>query len=139
MVVVGGLFAANTAVNADDVERDIGGEAKHHHGYTFTPINVPFPGVGETAAIGINRGQIVGFYTDGTGQHGFINDKGRFSPIDVPFPGVIGTELHGINNRSQIVGLYTTSGGQEHGFFDNRGVLSWTPKLGQLAKVEPCP
>jgi hypothetical protein len=76
MVVVGGLFAASTAVNADDVKRDIAGEAKLHRDHSFTAINVPLPGVGETAAIGINdRRQIVGFYNDGTGHHGFVDDS----------------------------------------------------------------
>jgi probable HAF family extracellular repeat protein len=93
--------------------------------YKFTTIDVPFPGVGETAANGINdRRQISGLYVDSTGSHGFIDDRGRFSTIDVPFPDATGTELHGINNRGQIVGLYTTSGGQEHGFLDDRGVFS---------------
>jgi hypothetical protein len=104
--------------------------------YTFTTIDVPFPGVGETAAIGINnRHQIVGFYNDGTGHHSFIDDEGRFSSIDVSFPGASETSAFGINdrnqndraddrgNRGQIVGQYQDKVGT-HGFVDNKGRFS---------------
>jgi uncharacterized membrane protein len=94
-------------------------------GLSFTTIDVPFSGVSETQAIGINnRGQIVGFYNDSTGMHGFVDDNGRFDAINVPIPGAIGTELDGVNHRGQIVGNYTTSGGLEHGFLDDRGAFS---------------
>ena len=40
-------------------------------GALFTPLDVP--GAFATAAVGINsRGQIVGFYVDSTGEHGFL-------------------------------------------------------------------
>src|SRR5262249_60184692 len=84
---------------------------------SFTTIDVPFSGVSETQAIGINnRGQIVGFYNDSTGTHGFVDDNGRFDTINVPIPGAIGTALNGVNDRGQIVGNYDTSGGLENGF-----------------------
>jgi uncharacterized membrane protein len=85
-------------------------------GLSFTTIDVPFSGVSETQAIGINnRGQIVGFYNDSTGMHGFVDDNGRFDAINVPIPGAIGTELDGVNDRGQIVGAYVDAGGI-HGF-----------------------
>jgi hypothetical protein len=57
--------------------------------------------------------QIVGFYSDSTGQHGFLYDGGVFTPIDVP--GASQTLAIGINPRGQIVGFYSDSTGQ-HGF-----------------------
>jgi probable HAF family extracellular repeat protein len=67
-----------------------------------------------TLPFGINnRGQIVGFTTDGPGLrqsqeiHGFLLAKGAggpFTGIDVP--GAPATGATGINDRGQIVGLY---------------------------------
>jgi probable HAF family extracellular repeat protein len=92
--------------------------------YTFTPIDVPFPGGGGTDAHGINdAGQIVGAYGDATGGHGFLYSGGTFSTINVPFPGTLGTDAHGINNAGQIVGRYVDATGREHGFLDNGGDL----------------
>ena len=58
-----------------------------------------------TFPIGINdRGQIVGYYDDAGGMHGFLRQKtGGFSRID---PGCRATEALKINNRGQIVGIY---------------------------------
>ena len=61
--------------------------------------------------------------------------KGGSALVDVPFPGAIGTELDGINDRGQIVGLLTTSGGQEHGFLDDRGLFS--PIVAPFPGTEP--
>jgi uncharacterized membrane protein len=72
-----------------------------------------------TSAFGINDlGQIVGDYFTGDfgrGTHGFLLDAGSFSTIDVPFPGSFNTVVRGINNRSDLVGLYSDAQG-EHGF-----------------------
>src|SRR5712692_540469 len=84
--------------------------------FTFTPINVPFAGVTFTEAFGINPlGQVVGFYFDSGGEHGFLDDQGVFTPINVPFAGVTFTAAFGINPLGQLVGVYNDSGG-EHGF-----------------------
>jgi hypothetical protein len=81
--------------------------------FTFTPIDVP--GAISTQALRINpRGQIVGFYHDSTGGHGFLYDRGVFTTIEVP--GASGTQAFGINPRGQIVGLYFDSTGGQHGF-----------------------
>jgi probable HAF family extracellular repeat protein len=51
--------------------------------YTFTTIDVP--GAGYTVASGINAdGQIVGWFTDATGTHGFLRDGATFTTFDVP-------------------------------------------------------
>jgi hypothetical protein len=55
--------------------------------YIFTTIDVPFAGVLETRANGINTGgQIVGFYRTAD-RHGFLDSGGMFSPIDASFAG----------------------------------------------------
>ena len=80
------LFPIALALGAIIIVRGASAQAAAAR-YTFTTIDVPFPGVGETTAIGINnRHQIVGFYVDGTGLHGFIDDEGRFSPCRRSFP-----------------------------------------------------
>src|SRR5438034_6405193 len=49
----------------------------------FTPIDVP--GAFFTEPVGINpEGDIVGFYSNAIGAHGFLLSKGAFTPIDVP-------------------------------------------------------
>ena len=46
--------------------------------YTFTPIDVPFPGAFDTGAYGINaHGQIVGYYSDSTGGQAFSRPPTR--------------------------------------------------------------
>ena len=51
--------------------------------YTFTPIDVP--GAYATHAFGINdSNNIVGYYYDATGYHGFLDVGGNFTPIDFP-------------------------------------------------------
>lgn len=86
-----------------------------YDGEVFSSIDVPFAASG-SVAIGINdSGQIVGDYFGG-GVHGFLmNDKGSFSMIDVPFPGSFNTVVRDINNRGDLVGLYTDIQGN-HGF-----------------------
>ena len=71
--------------------------------YTFTTID--YPGSNSTRAYGINdHGQIVGFYSDGIHNHGFVLENGSFTAID--FPNAKWTEPQGINNLGQIVGHY---------------------------------
>lgn len=65
------------------------------------------PGAVASNANGINNaGQIVGFYTDSTGNnHGFLrNVDGSFKTID--YPGGANTRLFGISNNGKIVGGY---------------------------------
>jgi probable HAF family extracellular repeat protein len=45
-----------------------------------------------------------------------------FTNLDVPFPNAEnGTFAEGINDRSQVVGIYVEFGGAQHGFIEDRG------------------
>ena len=84
--------------------------------YTFTTVDVSFPGTLDTSANGINKkGQIVGRYIDSDEKgHGFLYDGGVFSTIDVPNATL--TQANGINKEGQIVGVYADSDEKSHGF-----------------------
>jgi probable HAF family extracellular repeat protein len=74
------------------------------------------PGALETVANGINdAGQVVGYYGDISGTHGFLLDvDGSYTTIDLP--GARETIPSGINDAGQIVGSYVDAGGTHHGF-----------------------
>lgn len=62
----------------------------------------------QTSAKGINaRGDIVGVYSAGGIQHGFLLRDGTYTSLDFPIPGVRATSANGINARGEIVGQYT--------------------------------
>ena len=81
--------------------------------YDYTTLEVP--GAILTVAIAINdAGQIVGRYTVGGGDHGFLLDvDGSYTTLDVP--GVTGTQAWGINDNGQVVGQ-AAADGRNHGF-----------------------
>ena len=76
-------------------------------GGTITTID-PF-GSTFTQALGVNDlGEIVGFYTDATGnQHGYIDNGGVFASFDPP--GSVSTTINGLNDKGDIVGFYTSA------------------------------
>jgi probable HAF family extracellular repeat protein len=85
--------------------------------YQFTTIRVPFVGATATVANGINNaGQIVGYFTDGTGDHAFMDNAGVYSRLPFP-PADLRSEAYG-NSGTQVVGDFTDDGGL-HGFVDN--------------------
>jgi probable HAF family extracellular repeat protein len=70
---------------------------------TFETIDAP-GAVSGTGARGINdAGQIVGWFSDSVGVHGFLKDGDSFTVIDVP--GAFSTVPTGINGHGQIVAL----------------------------------
>ncbi len=74
----------------------------------FTSIEMP--GSRFTVASDINsRGQIVGVYADGSGDHGFLLDRGNFTTIDIP--GASDTYISGINNSGVIIGAFQDTAG----------------------------
>src|SRR5262249_52438505 len=81
-----------------------------------------------TVAFGINAaGQIVGYYTDNNGDHGFLYDpnRGVFPPyftLDDPLANNF-TIAQGINSSGQIVGYYQNASGL-HGFLLSGGIYT---------------
>jgi len=71
--------------------------------FTFTSIDVP--GSFSTEALDINdTGQIVGYFQDTNGAHGFLLSGGSFTSIDAPGSNL--TFANSINNAGQIVGNF---------------------------------
>jgi probable HAF family extracellular repeat protein len=86
----------------NDLGQIVGGNLLFDHG-SYTTLDVP--GAYYTIANGINNsGQIVGYYADGHGYHGFLFDQGNYTTLQVP--GSYFTYPYGISNSGQIVGSY---------------------------------
>ena len=87
----------------------------------ITTFDYPGTGIVTTSPQKINeRGDIVGEFIDSNGVvRGFVRfSDGSFSaPIVDPNDTVGFTEGRGINNSRTVVGDYTTSDGENHGFF----------------------
>lgn len=115
------------------------------HG-TFSTLVDPNAIAGTTVATGINAsGEIVGYYTDGTGSphRGFVDIGGVFYTIDAQ-PG-LSTDILGVNNAGQIVGRTydATNGGSSYSFAATTGIdlsaikfafdttLTYTPNASQ--------
>lgn len=79
----------------------------------FSPIDAP--NADDTIPSGINDAlQIVGFFEDAAGGHGFHLAGTSFMPIDVP--GAELTDANRINIRGEVVGSYRDFSGSWHGF-----------------------
>jgi uncharacterized membrane protein len=77
-----------------------------------------------------DRGQIVGMYfdergqlPDGSSQHGFLWNRGRFTTIDPP-DAVAFVQVYSIDERGRIVGAYYDSADVQHGFLLEDGVYT---------------
>jgi hypothetical protein len=84
-----------------------------------------FPGEGtRTYAQDINaRGTICGFYGDSAGAtHGWFLVDGTYSSFDVP--GALNTEIFGINDAGDFVGIYNPSGTTYVSFIDIGGAIT---------------
>jgi uncharacterized membrane protein len=80
-----------------------GATGRRSDAFVFTSIDVPAATF--TNAQGINpQGDIVGFYGNSQGTHGFLLSDGTFTSID--YPGAAYTDARGINGRGDIVGAY---------------------------------
>jgi probable HAF family extracellular repeat protein len=67
-------------------------------------------------------GQVVGQFTDPGGvAHGFVYEEESFCQLD--YPGATATEILGINNLGQMVGMFTTLVATS-GFLYDRGTFS---------------
>src|SRR5262249_5950189 len=77
-----------------------------------------------TFATGINAsGQIVGFYENATGRHGFLLNGSTYTTLDDPLA-TNSTVATGINDLGQIVGYYSDSFGFLHGLLYNSGIFT---------------
>jgi uncharacterized membrane protein len=90
---------------------------------TATFKTIDLPGATSTMAFGVNNfGQVVGDYTVGISQAGFLDTNGSFSTINFPGTPFGSTEVRGINDLGQIVGSYFNTTGT-HGFVDTNGTF----------------
>jgi len=82
--------------------------------YVFQQIDVP--GSTDTIATGINDSEeIVGGFSNTSGEHGFHLVAGNFTP-PINFPGATATGALGINNDHQIVGYFRDTSAHVHAF-----------------------
>ena len=96
-------------------------------GGTFTDIIDPLSsGPPQIVAIGINNEtQVVGYYTVGADQFGFLYSGGTYVTLDDPAAGGIVTQANGINDLGQIVGTYyTTHTGNPNAFLYSNGTYT---------------
>ena len=103
-----------------------------YHGFTYNgssystfnaPISDPAKHLG-TAAYDINNaGQVVGFFTDLSGNyHGFVQNGSSYQIVDVA--GGNNTQILGENNLGQLVGTYDDSSGNVHGFLMTGSIVT---------------
>ena len=86
-----------------------------HSDNTFFAV----PGADLTFPLGLNDlGDVVGYFTDAVGLHGFIRSHG-YQRVD--YPGAAATLLSGINNRGDAVGYFIDASGYPHGFLFRSG------------------
>jgi beta-lactamase regulating signal transducer with metallopeptidase domain len=106
---------------------------------TYTVSAIDVPGSRLTVASGIDiAGRVVGYYTDGSGTHGFLltnSNGGSYSTIDVPGAGW--TAAFGISNSGQIVGGFGPSDAPRgrHGFLLSGGSFSTFDVPGSIDTV----
>lgn len=91
--------------------------------YNYTTLDNPIALDTHPTAIN-NNGQVVGYYDDATGSHGFVYSGGIYTTLDNPdaIPGT--TYLTGINNSRQVVGYYEDGKGI-HGFLSSPVNTQW--------------
>jgi len=77
---------------------------------TFTYETIDFPGATLTQVTGINaQGDLVGLYTLGGTQSGFLLSNGEFETINAPAPAYY-TSAWGLSADGQVVGAYRSAG-----------------------------
>ena len=65
---------------------------------------------------------MVGYFNDGSGNHGFLDTNGIFTTINNP-SATGGTVALGINAAGQVIGYFNNSSGNQ-GFLDIAGVFT---------------
>ena len=101
--------------------------------YTWTTLDAS--GAYETLALGLNDAdQVVGYYSDGTGTHGFLFDDGFFTTLDAAPPGYY-TLAAAINATGEVAGVFTDDLGS-HGFvYDGGNYTVFDPPSSMLLTV----
>ena len=91
-------------------------------------------GASSTLANGINdSGNVVGSYSNSSGQHGFLYSGGSYLTLNDPLA-TNGTNANGINAAGQIVGAYIDASGT-HGFVDDGGIYKTLDVPGATSTV----
>jgi probable HAF family extracellular repeat protein len=95
----------------------------------YTTLTDPLATSGTYAFHINNKDQIVGFYSDGSGDHGFVYSNGAYTTLNDPLG--VSTMAFGINDRGQIVGEYVDASNNYHGFLYSNGAYTtlnyWPP------------
>lgn len=109
------------ALVTDSSGQIIGGTGFLEANGKFMNINAPNAAV--TQPLGINNfGQIIGFFIDSAGTHGFLETNGIYRTIQNP--SATGASIpFSINNLGQIVGWFD-EGSATHGFLYQNGVFT---------------
>lgn len=111
--------------------RIVGGHVDNNgsHGYLlvrskFETVNCP-DATGGVFLSGLDPiGRMTGEMTTADGhQHGLLVQDGQCTAFD--FPGSTSTYANGINSRGDIVGRYTDTAGDTHGFVVERFIGGW--------------
>ena len=118
LLLLAGLSLSSYAVNSTAAS------------YNFTTFNDPNATNG-TFATGLNNnGVITGYFSDNSGDHGFINNAGSFTTLNepdaLPTTAALGNGTHplAINDSGQVAGEYFKATGGGHGFIYSGGVYT---------------
>jgi probable HAF family extracellular repeat protein len=96
----------------------------HNNGTPNTSLSYAENVSVNTFANGINDAdEVVGYFRDGGGLHGFLYNNGTYTALDDPAAQGT-TEANGINNSGQIVGYYIDGNGLDHGFLYSNGTYT---------------
>jgi hypothetical protein len=98
--------------------------AKSPHVYKFATVD--FPGAAQSQATGSGAGTVVGIFqfdpSGGGSIQSFTYHNGQYRIYNVP--GALLTEVLGINDLGQIVGVYADTSMATHGFIDTAGSIA---------------
>lgn len=111
----------------ETIKPKIAAISAYDQNYAFVPLDVP--GSLLTTATHINNeGQVVGYFSDATGDiHGFVYSNGTYSILDAPRASQ--TLAFGINNKGQVVGYFIDSSGVSHNFVYSDRAYTILPNL----------
>ncbi len=74
-----------------------------------------------------NSGDVAGYYTDGTGIHGFLQHDGATSTVTYPDPDAVETLLEGMNSKGLVSGIWEDADFNEFAFYYDTTTGDFTP------------